>query len=606
MSWITVIWSMVASACITLAVQHLLIWGRKRTAWASLLFALTSMAIAALAACEFWMMRAETPAEYATALRWLHVPTWVATLSLVGFVRLYLRVGRPWLAWTIFALRTLALLLNFLVGQNLNYREVTHLRHIPFLGERVSIAEGVSNPWMLVGQLSLVLWLVFGVDAAITIWRRGHGRRALTTGISIVFFMLMGTVQSVLVLWQIVDLPIMASFFYLGIVAVMSYDMSYEFHRAAQLSESLRESEASMTLASEAVGFGVWLWTIATHRVWGSEQWLRLFGFEPDADVRYEMIFERIHPDDRESVKSGVRHAVDTAGDYVGEYRVILPEGTERWIAARGRVYPDVDGKPTRMLGIAIDVTGRKMAELQIEQQRNELAHVTRVSTIGQLASSLAHELNQPLGAILRNAEAGELFLQDPSPDLDELRAILADIRKDDQRASEVIERMRDLMKNRKSERSSLDLSHLAGNVVALVRPDIDKRRVRLMLESDAALPPVHGDRVQLQQVLLNLLLNAMEALDDNPPEKRLVTVRARPVDAMVEVTVSDTGRGIPADKLSRVFEPFFSSKPDGLGMGLAISRNIAEAHGGRLWAENNEAGGATFTITLPAAEGAK
>ena len=240
----------------------------------------------------------------------------------------------------------------------------------------------------------------------------------------------------------------------------------------------------------------------------------------------------------------------------------------------------------------------------KIAQQRNELAHVTRVSTMGQLASSLAHELNQPLGAILRNAEAAELFLQDPSPDLDEVRAILADIRKDDQRAGEVIDRMRALMKRREAERRRLDLNLLAGEVVTLVRPDAEKRRVRLALETDPALPPVHGDRVQLQQVLLNLLLNAMDALDDNPPARRLVTVRARPVGATVEVAVSDNGHGIPADKLLRVFEPFFTSKPNGLGMGLAISRSIIEAHGGRLWAENNEAGGATFTFTLPAAKG--
>jgi C4-dicarboxylate-specific signal transduction histidine kinase len=256
------------------------------------------------------------------------------------------------------------------------------------------------------------------------------------------------------------------------------------------------------------------------------------------------------------------------------------------------------------MLGVAIDVTGRKQAEQEIERQRNALAHVTRVSTVGQLASSLAHELNQPLGAILRNAEAGELFLQDPSPDLDELRAILADIRQDDQRAGAVIDRMRALMKRRDPERHRLDLRLVVDDLFALVYADAEKRRVRLARESDPALPPVLGDRVQLQQVVLNLLLNAMDALEATPPERRLVTVRARPVGTTVEVTVSDTGPGIPADTLSRVFEPFFTTKPTGLGMGLAISRDIIEAHGGRLWAANNAAGGATFTLTLPVAEG--
>jgi PAS domain S-box-containing protein len=492
-------------------------------------------------------------------------------------------------------------MLNFLIGQNLNFREVTGLRHILFFGESVSVGEGILNPWMLVGQVSLVLWVVFIADAATTVWRRGERRQALTVGGSIVFFALASTVQAVLVFWHVIDSPLTTCFFYMGIVAAMGYEITRDALRAGQLLDDLREREAQMALAA---GFGVWMWTIATNRVWGSERWLRLFGFELDADVRYEMVIQRIHPDDREMVESTVRRTSMNRGDFAVEYRIVLPEGTERWIAAQGRVYPDEHGKPARMLGAAIDITGRKQAEQQIERQRNELAHVTRVTTMGQLASSLAHELNQPLGAILRNAEAGELFLQDPSPDLDELRAILADIRKDNQRAGEVIDRMRDLMKHRKPERRSLDLNLLAGDVVTLMRHDVEKRRVRLALETDPSLPPVHGDRVQLQQVLLNLLLNAMDALDDNPPARRLVTVRARHVGATVEVTVSDTGHGISADKLLRVFEPFFSSKHNGLGMGLAISRSIIEAHGGRLWAENNEAGGATFTITLPMAEG--
>jgi two-component system, LuxR family, sensor kinase FixL len=604
MSWITIIWSMVSSACLTLAVIHLQVWWHRRKMWANLLFCLASTGIAALAGCELLMMRAETPAQFATALRWLHVPTWVIVLSMVGFIRLYLHAGRRWLAWAICALRTLALPLNFLVGQNLNYLEVVRLRHVRFLGESISVGEGVSNPWMLVGQLSLVLWLILCLEAAITVWRRGDKRQALTLGTSMVFFTLAGTVQAVLVLWQIAEWPITSSFFYMGIVAAMGNAISRDTLRAAQLSEELVESKEQMTLAAEAAGVGVWEWIIATNRVWGSEQWRRLFGFEPDADVCYEMIFQRIHPDDRDMVEAGVRHSVETATVYAGEYRVMLPEGAERWITARGRVYSDENGKPIRMLGAAIEITERKHSESQIEQQRNELAHIARVSALGHLASSLAHELNQPLGAILRNAEAGELFLQDPSPDLDELRAILEDIRKDDQRAGEVIDRVRDLMKARKFERNSLDLSLLVGNVAALVRQDMERRRVRLVLESDSALPPIQGDRVQLQQVLLNLMLNALDALDDNSPERRLITVRARQVGAMVEVAVSDTGHGISADKLLRVFEPFFSSKRDGLGMGLAISRSIIEVHGGLLRAENNKAGGATFTITLPRAEG--
>jgi signal transduction histidine kinase len=247
----------------------------------------------------------------------------------------------------------------------------------------------------------------------------------------------------------------------------------------------------------------------------------------------------------------------------------------------------------------------RVLAELEQNlRHQADLAHVARVSTLGELASSLAHELNQPLGAIMRNAEAGELFLQDPSPDLDELRALLADIRKDDQRAGAVIDRMRGLIKRRESERTLLDLNLLAGEVFSLVRFEAETRRVELTLEIAPGLPSVQGDRVQLQQVLLNLLLNAMDAVSGNPLVRRLVSMGARLVGERVEVNVSDNGHGISAENLRRVFEPFFTSKPNGLGLGLPISRGIIEAHGGRLWVENNPTGGTTFRFSLPVAKG--
>jgi two-component system sensor kinase FixL len=171
MSWVTIIWSMIASACLMLAAMHLLIWYKKRTAWASLIFAVMAVMTATLAGLELWGMRAETAQEYGVILRWAHVPYWVLIISLVVFIRVYLRAGRPWLAWTVCAMRTFALLLNFLVGQNLNYREVTGLRHVLYFGESVSVGEGVANPWMLVGQLSLLLLVIFVADATFAVWR---------------------------------------------------------------------------------------------------------------------------------------------------------------------------------------------------------------------------------------------------------------------------------------------------------------------------------------------------------------------------------------------------------------------------------------------------
>ena len=244
----------------------------------------------------------------------------------------------------------------------------------------------------------------------------------------------------------------------------------------------------------------------------------------------------------------------------------------------------------------------RRRAEAEILRQRHELAHVTRVSTMGQLASSLAHEINQPLGAILRNTEAAELFLQREKPDLAELKSILADIRKDDQRAGGVIDRMRSLLKRRALESNPVNVRELLDETLALALPDAQARQMKLTVEAPAELPEIRGDRVHLQQVLLNLILNGMDALKGRANGEGVVSIHASAgTNGSVEISVSDCGTGIAADKIGRVFEPFFTTKPDGLGMGLAISRTIVEAHGGNIRAQNNSTYGATFKITLPA-----
>jgi two-component system, LuxR family, sensor kinase FixL len=286
------------------------------------------------------------------------------------------------------------------------------------------------------------------------------------------------------------------------------------------------------------------------------------------------------------------------------EHRLVLPDGQLRWIHSRGRVEFNGDGKPILVRGVSLDITERNKAEQETQLLRQEIAHVGRVSMMSQLASSLAHEINQPLGAILRNAEAAELFMQSGSPDLDEIRAILVDIREDDQRAGKVIDRMRGLLKKHDLDTRPLDVQELVGDVAALLRADAAVRQVDLNLDVPSDLPFVRGDRVHLQQVLLNLILNGMDALNGARREDRCVSVTARLDGSQsVEIAVSDAGHGIPADKLTHVFEPFFTTKPNVMGMGLPISRTIIEAHGGRLWAENNNGGGAAFRFTLPIAE---
>lgn len=259
------------------------------------------------------------------------------------------------------------------------------------------------------------------------------------------------------------------------------------------------------------------------------------------------------------------------------------------------------------IVGLVVQRGRHRRAQAQIERQRMELAHVARVSTMGQFASALTHELNQPLGAILRNAEAAELFLQNNPPNLEEVRAILTDIRRDDKRAGNVIDRMRALYQRRSLVLGPLDLGDLAAETIALTQTDAAARHVKVHTEIPGHLPPAHGDRVHLQQVLLNLILNGMEAMAGIPKPGRVLTVRAgQTKNGNLKVAVTDQGMGIAPQDAGRIFEPFFTTKMNGMGMGLAISQTIIEAHGGEIWVESRGSEGTTFTFILPVAGRAK
>jgi len=247
-----------------------------------------------------------------------------------------------------------------------------------------------------------------------------------------------------------------------------------------------------------------------------------------------------------------------------------------------------------------VDVTDRKHAEQEARQIRDELAHAGRIATMGEMAAALAHELNQPLAAILSNAQAATRFLKAPNPDLTELRDILHDIVDDDARAGEVIRRIRSLVKKDRTDVRPLYVNIILKEVIGLLHSDAVIRGIVVLHELGPDLPKILGDRIQLQQVVLNLLLNAFDAMRDGLSRDRVVIVRSRLVDSEVLVTVSDSGPGVPPEDMDRLFEPFRSTKPGGLGMGLSISRSIVASHGGRMWAENNTTRGATVGFTLP------
>jgi C4-dicarboxylate-specific signal transduction histidine kinase len=242
----------------------------------------------------------------------------------------------------------------------------------------------------------------------------------------------------------------------------------------------------------------------------------------------------------------------------------------------------------------------RQFAEVQSRQRMAELAHVNRFSTAGELTASIAHEINQPLGSILTNAETADVILNSPSPDITELKDIVKDILRDDRRATEVIRRMRSLLKKAPFELKSLDLNELARETVEFLSTLAIGRKVELVSRIAPETLPILGDRIQLQQVILNLVVNGIDAMKDTPSENRIISIRTSRVEKFAELSVSDRGPGIPEDRLKEVFDPFFTSKAEGMGMGLSIARTIVEAHHGQIWARNRDHGGVSFRIRLP------
>jgi PAS domain S-box-containing protein len=499
--------------------------------------------------------------------------------------------------------------------------------------------------------------------------------------------------------------------------------------------QALQESEARLSLAADSANVGLWALDADTHLIWGTEHGWELFGLPTGQEVPLVRFLEGVHPEDQDRVVNAVQDALHSEVPLSVDYRIVLPDGSIRWISSRGRPQVGSFGKSNRLMGVSVDITTlkqsqeslreseefnravlaslknhiaildkngtilavneawehfalengascltvagpgvnylevcrryietgddtankaldgiksvldgklenfsleypcdspsesrwffmkvmpfaragggvvishtniseRRNAELEARQRREELAHITRIITVGEMATSLAHEINQPLTAILCNAQAARRFLSGAATDLDEVRQILDDIINDDQRAGEVIRRLRTLVRKEAPRLETVDLNHTVQEAMALARTTSLLDRLSVTAELSTELPALKGDHVQLQQVMLNLLLNAISAMKDAPPASRKLTIRtAREDIRTARVSVTDSGTGIGKCDVDRLFEPFYTTKADGLGMGLSISRTIVKAHQGTIGAENNPKGGATFYFTLP------
>ena len=713
---VVVVWSMVSAAGMTLAAVHLMAWMSERRR-AGLAFVALSISVAAVALIELQLMRAPSPEAYATTLRWAHLVVLGLVLSVVALVRVLFPEQRNWLGLLAAGARIAAVAANFFSGgANLNFASVTGLREVTLFGSTIVVPLGVRNPWVVLGEAATVLLFFYIVDAAWSHARSAkHGRmRAVVLGGVVASFVGGAQVLAIAVNHGVFPIPYMISLPYLGVAAVMAWQLSRDMVKSTRLARELRESERRAELAARGARAGLWLWQLGENRMWADAIARDLHGVASD-DVRGELeqFFAGIDPADRERVRALFQHGTEI--EFEVEYGIVLPADGRRWLRTRGIIERDAAGRaiavrggsidvsdrheaedrfrsvvaaaPTALLVIGpdnaitlanqraeemfgaaagqllgrriatlfdideaiadqhgpaaapmhevrarrlagdefsvevglreltshggrqllaslIDVTARLEHEREMQRLREQFANASRLSLAGQLASTLAHELNQPLAAILRNAETAGILLEQPEPDLAELDAILDDIRSDDRRAGEIIEHMRSLLRGRGPVLSPVELPAMLRRVAAVVRHDAELRGVKLGVEAPGGLPTVVADPVQLQQVLLNLVYNSLHALEVVAPASRSIGLHARVVPDGIEVAVSDTGTGIEATALPRIFDPFFSTRADGMGMGLAICRSLVDAMGGRIEAGNAMGGGAVFRILLmPAVE---
>ena len=603
---------MMASAILTLALLHLVIWFNQRRQWAHLCLSITAVAVAVITGMELMGMRTTSIDQMASLLRWVHLPLFIIYVAVVFYMRFYFHAGRLWLALTVCGLRALALLASFTTGQNLFFREIIHLKQVAiFGGETIAIPQGVLNPFYIVGPLGMLALIVYVMDASLFLWRKraDTSRRALIFSSTISFFVLASAIQAALINAGIINSPYLLSPSFMPTLFAMSFELSYSVLRSAQLAHQLqiseaelRESKQSMDLAMSAAELGLWKWDIVHDEIWSTDQGRALFGIAKTERISFGRFLDSLHVDDREPVRLAIDKSLAGGGNYEGEYRVVLPHEQIRWISTRSRIEFSSRGHPLRMFGVSADITRRKQAELDLQKQRNELAQLSRITMLGELSGTLAHELNQPLAAILSNAEVALGFLAQDATALDKVREILEDIIEDDLRAGEVIQRLRLLLEKNEVQRQPLDLNEVVQDVLKLVRSDLASRTIAVNTGLSSTLPAVIGDRVLLQQVLLNLILNGCDAMAD--AKHRRLHIKTQWHGNAVQVSVVDQGRGIALDDMAHLFEPFFSTKPQGMGLGLPICRTILNAHNGRIWAVNNANCGASFYFTLPAYPG--
>ena len=364
----------------------------------------------------------------------------------------------------------------------------------------------------------------------------------------------------------------------------------------------LRRSETYQAESQKMSHTGSWVWNLQTKELFWSDEHFRICGFEPGSETpTYERAINCIHPGDRGPVEREFAAAVEKHANYSRECRIVRPNGQIRHVRSIARPEFDASGELVEYIGTVMDVTERVEAEAALRRSQEALAHVTRALSLGELSSSIAHELNQPLAAIVANGSACLRWLNREKPDLEEVRSAISNIVRDGTRAGEVLHRIRQFVQRGTPSKAPLAIGELLDDAISSIQAQARANDVTIRMHVEDKLPLVLGDRIQLQQVVINLMVNAIEAMTSLTGRPRILQVVAdAPSAREIRIVVTDSGQGFGPDQVNQIFNAFYTTKPSGLGLGLAIARSVVEEHGGRLSASIQPGEGATFEFALP------
>ncbi|MEP3429965.1 MAG: PAS domain S-box protein [Roseibium sp.] len=603
MSIIVIAWSLVAAIGFAIFAVQLALWQVKKSSRDSLLAAIMALATSGAAVCELVMAKATSPADIQTPMLISNLMVFLLVVPMVWFTRLRLGTGPLWLAWSITALWAVGLAVNFLLPGNLTFSSVEQLdQRMAFWGEPFSVPVGKANPFRFLSEIATLLIIIFVSWAVISACRLGNRVAALRIGGPILFFIITAGIHTVLVDLSIIKSPYMISWAFIAIAVALGMELVRDAASAARLNLDLHASEARWRVLLENIKLGVISLSVDGTITFSNEAMLSLFGRKRE-EIIGRSIAEFVPPSLRNDLKERIETARKAGPRARTEYPLLDADGNQHEVVWSLAGIRNEDDEISGFVAICDDVTEIRQTENDLLETRRAIEKLDRSAALSEVTAGIAHELNQPLAAILSNAQAGRRILKAEANPPDDMAEILDDIIADNKRASEVITGIRNLLAPQQGSMRPIAILDIVDDVQRILSSELLGRGVTLAIPDTSSLPPIHANKVQIEQVLLNLILNSAHAETETGTDQPRIDLLARVRGRFLAIYVIDNGPGIDPKLKDKVLQPGVTSRPDGLGMGLSISGRIVANHDGKMNFITRQNRGTVFRLLLPLAD---